>query len=169
MINYIYFAIILVMNCLFWMSRKRKDGSHVNQIPPIILILLTVIVGVYFSTSDESTLSQIPTVKVIHTSIDDINTNYEARLVMSGTYKDRNNFFLTDATTLSDLQNFIESNNGSCEFVVYDGNDIIFSHIFKHPNATEILGVYKEWKSTGKFDLNIVRVEFFNIFYINQV
>ena len=170
MINYIHFAIVVIVLCLFWMSHKKKDGSHVNQLPPILIILVLITIGVFFSTSDEATLSGIPTVRVSHENIKSINPNCEARLNMGGTYKNKNKFFLTEATVLDDLQNFIENNNGSCEFVIYDSEDnVVFSYIFKEPDAIEILGTYKEWKSTGKFDLNTVRVEFFNIFYVNQV
>lgn len=152
------------------MSHRRKDGYHINQVPFILVIVILTVIGVFFATSDEETLTGIPTVKISHNSIDNINPSCDARLNMSGVYNNTNKFFLTDATTLDDLQDFIDSNNGLCEFIIYDSDDkIVFSHIFKKPNASEILQVYKEWKSTGKFDLNQVRVEFLNIFYVNQI
>lgn len=166
MINFIYVAIGIILICVILMN-KFKDSSHIL---PILTILGVSILGVFFSTSDETTLSKIPTVKVIHDNIEEVNKDFDAKLSMGGTYKNKNIFFLSNATTLDDLQNYIDSNNGSCEFILYNSDDtIVFSHVFDKPNASEIYNVFREWKSTGKFDLNTVRVEFFKIFYVIQV
>lgn len=172
MINYTIFALIFIIMCICSIAIKDKYGNYIiqNQLPFILMILVTILIGVFFSTADEVTLSSIPTVKVSHDNIKDINPSCEAKISMSGMYNNPNTFYLTDATTLDDLDNFISVNNGSCEFIIYNTEGtIIFSHIFDNSSSEQIYQVYKQWKATGKFDLNTVRVEFFKIFYVNQL